>query len=138
MDIIKDAYDKVVDIICEGRKYLRGMLPRFKILTNAYIALIDGNLWDHFIEEDDKEKIRTDAARVNEISGLDDDPVSVYDAFRAYKEQNKKVVNQALLENIDTFKSEINFIHEVGSIIEDMGITEDVVNQFQQMNRLKR
>lgn len=129
MDLTRDGYDEVMDRITEGRSYLRGIMPRFKVLSLAYILAIDKNLWQQALDEDEKAAIKVKANDVNELAGIGDENVTYYDSYKAYKESHRKQINKHIKEHWEDILT-TNFSDTITQVIEEIGATEDKLGEM--------
>ena len=124
MDLVRAGYDELMERVCEGRAYIRGLMPRFKVMSLAYIIGIDANIWQHALDEEQREQIRAQADQVNGLSGVEGDLVTLFESYKAFKEKNKKQVNQFLKDNWEAIV-DTDFCAICGEILSEIGAGPD-------------
>ena len=136
MNVIKDEFEKFCDTVFEGKNWVKGALPRFKIFTLVYILTVEREMWNN-LGADVQQQIEAEAERINQLSGVDGDPVSVYDAYKAHKEMNRKGYNEVLKEHWKDIM-DTNFQEVIAAILGDLGFGDDMVNGLATDNAIKR
>lgn len=143
MTMISEGYEDVVNDVTnnDAKKYLRGMIPRFKVVTIAYIAGIDNAIWEYALTEAQRQKIKNDVEEVNKLSstelGDDYDPITIYDGFKAFKSRNKGLINQFLKDNWENICS-MNYTDAISNIFDQLGINRETVAVFPTEEKIRR
>ena len=135
MNLIKDEFEKFCDDAFEDRMWIKGALPRFKIFTLVYILAVEKEMWDSLGA--DKQQVAEEAERINQLSGVEGDAVTIYDAYKARKELNKKGYNETLRENWKNIM-ETNFQEVIGAILSDIGFSDEFMKTLHTDEQIKR
>ena len=136
MNLIKEEFEKFCGTSFAGRNWVKGALPRFKIFTLVYILIVEEKMWESLGAEI-QHQIAEEAERINQLSGVDGELVTVYDAYKAYKEMNKKEYNQTLINEWNTIKV-AKFQELIKNILGDLGFSDDMVNDLVTDEMIKR
>ena len=137
MDIIKNEFDNFINVNCDERTWLKGALPRFKIFTLMYLIAIEAELWNT-LDADDKQKILEDVEAINAMQeGVEGDDVTIYDAFKAFKDSNKKEVNEFIKKNWQGIVT-LDFEPIIFEVLNGIGFTPDVADGLFTDEQIKR
>ena len=124
MNAIRNIYNGFVDQELRGRdkEYINGILPRFKLLSIVYIAVIDAHIWTTLLPENVKSQIRERVDELNANESYGGDEISIYDGFKAWKESNRKLYNSTLMDSWEDIKG-IDFSDSIGNALDSIGCT---------------
>ena len=137
MDIIKNEFDNFINANCDERTWVKGALPRFKIFTLMYLLSIEAELWNQ-LHQHDKEKILEDVEAINAMQeGVEGDDVTIYDAFKAFKDSNKKQVNEFMKDNWQGIVT-IDFEPIIMEILDSIGFTAETIDTLPTDDQIKR
>ena len=137
MDIIKNEFDNFINANCDERTWVKGALPRFKIFTLMYLMAIEAELWNQ-LHQHDKEKILEDVEAINAMQeGVEGDDVTIYDAFKAFKDSNKKQVNEFMKDNWQGIVT-IDFEPIIMEILDSIGFTAETIDTLPTDDQIKR
>ena len=102
------------------RSWIRGIIPRMKIVTLVYACIVDSNIWHKGPEE-----MRTRITR--EARG---DMDTLLQEFRAYKSENKDAVKEFIAKNWKELSEFIqaNAPQMIVNILGDIGFNNDFIN----------
>ena len=125
---IRNWYERFCDENFSDKEWVKKSLPRFKIFSIVYILLIDNSLWNN-LEHDVKVQIKESADAINNDSNIGGANVSIYDAFKAYKDANKAQCNQFILANWPAI-IEIDLHDMFGRILDDLKCTSGFIERL--------
>ena len=137
MDIIKNEFDNFINVNCDERTWVKGALPRFKIFTLMYLIAIEKELWNT-LDANNKQKILEDVEAINAMQeGVEGDDVTIYDAFKAFKDSNKKQVNEFMKSNWQGIVT-IDFEPIIMEILDSIGFTAEIIATLPTDEQIKR
>jgi hypothetical protein len=125
---IRNWYESFCDANFTDKEWVKKSLPRFKIFSIVYILLIDRELWNT-LDIPTKMQIKARADEINNDTKIAGANVSIYDAFKAYKDANKAQCKQFILDNWTAITG-TNLDDFFGSILNDLKFTDDLIKRL--------
>lgn len=127
--LMKQTIEKFMSVNdgLQQRSWLMSILPKFKMYQYLYTAIVDYVIWTTELSEDERDAIRQQVDDINSKHDIEGD-VTVYDAFKAYKESHSKRFNQYLETEypniVEACLSEpLRFVDQLAALFVNMGIT---------------
>ena len=102
-----------------------------------YLIAIEAVLWNT-LDANDKQKILEDVEAINAMQeGVEGDDVTIYDAFKAFKDSNKKQVNEFMKSNWQGIVT-IDFEPIIMEILDSIGFTAETIATLPTDEQIKR